>query len=80
MEFQSIFGNFTLRQVRIPLRTKSTSRLRQLCKMAKREENPQELARLLNKIDGCLSELNTELQEILGEVERLIRAKLRSPN
>jgi hypothetical protein len=48
--------------------------------MAKREENPQELARLLNKIDGCLSELNSELRVISEEVERLIRTKLRRPN
>jgi len=48
-----------------------------LCKRAKEEENPRELARLLDEIDDRLSELTTELREILEEVESVIKTKRR---
>jgi len=59
------------------LRTGPRNRLRQLCKRAKDVENPRELARLLKEIDDGLSELDSELRDILEEVESVIRTKRR---
>jgi hypothetical protein len=46
-----------------------------LCKKAREEEDPRELARPFKEIDEGLSELNRQLGEILEDVESVIREK-----
>jgi hypothetical protein len=49
--------------------------LRQLCKKAREEEDPRELARLFKEIDDGLSVLSRQLEDILAELENVIRTK-----
>lgn len=48
--------------------------------MVRGEGNPLKLARLLAEIDAALSELNSEVREILGEVASVIRTEQRRQN